>query len=117
MPVKPAYSSGDEPGTAPLNKKMIRQRTLKNCIRAAGAGLHTGRKVTLALRPAPLDNGIVVRRVDLDPPVCIPAHPDNVSYTTLSTTLASDGASICTVEHLLSAAEAPVSFMQPAEAA
>ncbi len=82
---------------------MIRQRTLKNVIRATGVGLHTGEKVYLTLRPAAPDTGIVFRRVDLDPPVEIPATPDNVGETTLSTTLVRDGVRISTVEHLLSA--------------
>jgi len=82
---------------------MIRQRTLKNVIRATGVGLHTGKKVYLTLRPAPANNGIIFRRVDLDPIVEIPACPDNVGDTKLSTTLTRDGVRISTVEHLLSA--------------
>jgi UDP-3-O-[3-hydroxymyristoyl] N-acetylglucosamine deacetylase len=82
---------------------MIRQRTLKNVIRATGVGLHTGDKVYLTLRPAPVDTGIVFRRVDLQEPVDIRACPENVTDTRLSTTLEHDGARISTVEHLMSA--------------
>jgi UDP-3-O-[3-hydroxymyristoyl] N-acetylglucosamine deacetylase len=82
---------------------MIRQRTLKNVIRATGVGLHTGEKVYLTLRPAAPDTGIVFRRVDLDCPVEIKADPENVGDTRLSTTLMSGGVKISTVEHLLSA--------------
>lgn len=82
---------------------MIRQRTLKNEIRATGVGLHTGKKVLLTLRPAPVDSGIVFRRVDLDPVVEIKAKAENVGDTTLSTTLVSGDVRISTVEHLLSA--------------
>ena len=82
---------------------MIRQRTLKNVIRATGVGLHTGEKVYLTLRPAAPDSGIIFRRVDLDEPVEISATPENVGDTTLSTTLIKDGVRISTVEHLLSA--------------
>ncbi|APZ42145.1 UDP-3-O-acyl-N-acetylglucosamine deacetylase [Acidihalobacter ferrooxydans] len=82
---------------------MIRQRTLKNVIRATGVGLHTGDKVMLTLRPAPVDTGVVFRRTDLEPTVEIKATPLNVSDTRLSTTLMHDGASVSTVEHLLSA--------------
>ncbi len=82
---------------------MIRQRTLRNTIRATGVGLHTGKKVYLTLRPAPVDTGIVFRRVDLDPVVEIPAHAKNVGDTTLSTTLVKGDVRISTVEHLLSA--------------
>lgn len=82
---------------------MIRQRTLKNVIRATGVGLHTGEKIYLTLRPAPVDAGIVFRRVDLDPVIEIPARAENVGDTRLSTTLIQDGVRISTVEHLLSA--------------
>ena len=82
---------------------MVRQRTLKNVIRATGVGLHTGDKVYLTLRPAAPDTGIVFRRVDLPEPVAIPASPANVGGTRLSTTLIKDGVRISTVEHLLSA--------------
>jgi UDP-3-O-[3-hydroxymyristoyl] N-acetylglucosamine deacetylase len=82
---------------------MIKQRTLKNIIRATGVGLHTGEKVYLTLRPAAVDTGIVFRRVDLDQPVDIPAKAEYVGDTRLSTTLVKDGARVSTVEHLLSA--------------
>lgn len=82
---------------------MIQQRTLKNVIRATGVGLHTGKKIYLTLRPAPVDSGVIFRRVDLDPPLEIKANPENVGDTSLSTTLVSDGVRISTVEHLLSA--------------
>lgn len=82
---------------------MIRQRTLKNVIRATGVGLHIGKKVYLTLRPASVNTGIIFRRVDLDKPVEIKASPENVGDTTLSTTLIRDNVRISTVEHLLSA--------------
>ena len=82
---------------------MIRQRTLKNVIRATGVGLHTGKKVLLTLRPAPTHTGIIFRRVDIDPTVEIPAKPKYVGDTSLSTTLVKDKVRISTVEHLLSA--------------
>ena len=82
---------------------MARQRTLKTAIRATGIGLHSGRKVLMVLRPAPVNSGIIFRRVDLDPPVDIPARADNVTETTLGTTLALGEHGVSTVEHLLSA--------------
>ena len=82
---------------------MIKQRTLKNIIRASGVGLHTGNKVYLTLRPAPINHGIVFRRVDLEPVIEINARPENVGHTLLSTSLLSDDTRITTVEHLLSA--------------
>lgn len=82
---------------------MIRQRTLKNVIRATGVGIHSGQKVYMTLRPAPVNTGIVFRRVDLDTPVSIEANAENVGDTRLSTTLVKDGQRVATIEHLLSA--------------
>lgn len=82
---------------------MIKQRTLKNTIRATGVGLHTGEKVYLTVKPAAPDVGIVFCRVDLDPVVEIKATAENVGETTLSSTLVQDGVKVGTVEHLLSA--------------
>ena len=82
---------------------MIRQRTLRNLIRATGVGLHTGDKIYLTLRPAAPNVGIVFRRVDLPKPVDIPAKAENVGDTQLSTSLRKGDVSISTVEHLLSA--------------
>ena len=82
---------------------MIRQRTLKNVIRATGVGLHTGKKILLTLRPAPVNTGIIFRRIDLEPAIGIRACPENVGDTRLSTTLVKDKVRISTVEHLLSA--------------
>jgi len=82
---------------------MIRQRTLKNIIRATGVGMHTGEKVYMTLRPAAVNTGIVFRRVDLDPVVEIKAQADNVGDTSMSTTLVNGAVKVATVEHLLSA--------------
>ncbi len=82
---------------------MIKQRTLKNIIRATGIGLHSGEKVYLTLKPAPVNAGIVFFRTDLEPVVQINAHALNVGDTTLSTTLFNGDVKVDTVEHLLSA--------------
>ena len=82
---------------------MLRQRTLKNVIRATGVGLHSGEKVYLTLRPAPVDAGIVFRRVDLDPVVEIPACANLVTETMLCTGLSHERGKVMTVEHLMSA--------------
>lgn len=82
---------------------MLRQRTLKNSIRAAGIGLHSGKKVFLTLKPAPIDAGITFRRVDLPGAPQIKAQPDKVVDTLLSTTLGRGDVRIGTVEHLLAA--------------
>jgi UDP-3-O-[3-hydroxymyristoyl] N-acetylglucosamine deacetylase len=82
---------------------MLKQRTLKNSIRATGIGLHTGRKVYMTLRPAAVNTGIVFRRVDLDPPVDLPGDARIVGETMLGTTLIKGDAKVATVEHLMAA--------------
>lgn len=82
---------------------MIKQRTLKNSIRATGVGLHSGEKVYLSLKPAPVNTGIIFRRSDLEGANEIEANFDQVGDTTMSTTLIKDGVRVDTVEHLLSA--------------
>jgi UDP-3-O-[3-hydroxymyristoyl] N-acetylglucosamine deacetylase len=82
---------------------MIRQRTLRNPIRASGIGLHSGQKVFMSLLPAGPDTGIVFRRIDLQPPREVPARAVAVNETTLSSNLVADGVKIATVEHLMSA--------------
>jgi UDP-3-O-[3-hydroxymyristoyl] N-acetylglucosamine deacetylase len=81
----------------------MRQRTLKQLVKATGIGLHSGKRVTLCVRPAPPDTGIVFRRVDLAPVVEIPVCADAVGDTRLASTLEKDGAKVSTVEHLMSA--------------
>ena len=82
---------------------MVKQRTLKTVVQATGVGLHTGEKVYLTLRPAPVNSGIVFRRVDLPQPVDIRAEAHAVHDTRLSTCLEAHGARVATVEHLMSA--------------
>jgi len=82
---------------------MLRQRTLKSFVRATGVGLHTGQKVTVVLRPAQPDTGIVFRRIDLEPAVDIPAVASRVGETRLSSCLVEGDARVYTVEHLMSA--------------
>ena len=83
---------------------MIRQRTIKQSVQETGIGLHKGEKVTMTLRPAPANTGIVFRRVDLEPHVDIPSRANAVGNTMLCTCLNNeDGVTIQTVEHLASA--------------
>lgn len=82
---------------------MLNQRTLKNTIRATGVGLHSGKKVLMTLKPAPINTGVVFRRVDLETPVDIPAQAESVGETTLGTTIVKDDVKVSTIEHLLSA--------------
>ena len=81
----------------------MKQRTLKDSIRATGIGLHSGAKVFMNLRPAPPNTGIVFRRLDLPEPVDVPANALSVTDTMLGTTLERGGVKVPTVEHLLSA--------------
>src|SRR3989339_2064885 len=82
---------------------MVKQRTLKNVVRATGVGVHSGDKVFLTLRPAAVNTGIVFRRIDLNPVVEIPATANYVGDTSLCTALMRDGVRVATVEHLMSA--------------
>jgi len=82
---------------------MIKQRTLKNVIRATGVGIHTGQKVFMTLRPAAVNTGIIFRRIDLEPAVEVPAFATHVGDTSMNTTLECDGVRVSTVEHLMSA--------------
>jgi UDP-3-O-[3-hydroxymyristoyl] N-acetylglucosamine deacetylase len=82
---------------------MIKQRTLKTSVRSTGVGLHTGLKVTMVLRPAPIDTGIVFCRSDLPGNPAVPAHALNVSNTLMATVIEKNGARVSTVEHLMSA--------------
>jgi len=82
---------------------MLKQRTLKTAIRTTGVGLHTGARVELAMRPAAIDNGIVFHRPDLPGAPRVKGLAGNVGDTRLSSSLKGNGASVSTVEHLMSA--------------
>jgi UDP-3-O-[3-hydroxymyristoyl] N-acetylglucosamine deacetylase len=82
---------------------MLQQRTLKSLTKAVGVGLHGGQRVELTLRPAQPDTGIVFRRIDLPVPVDIPISAQAVTDTRMASTIASGGAKVHTVEHLMSA--------------
>ena len=82
---------------------MIKQRTLKNTVRATGVGLHTGEKVYMTLRPAAPDSGVIFRRIDLPQPVDIKPDPYKVVDTRLCSCIEANGVRVATVEHLMSA--------------
>ncbi|HJV50219.1 MAG TPA: UDP-3-O-acyl-N-acetylglucosamine deacetylase, partial [Noviherbaspirillum sp.] len=82
---------------------MLKQRTVKQLVKTVGVGLHSGTKVELTLRPAVPDTGIVFRRVDVDPPVDLPASATGVGDTRMASTLDKNGVTVSTVEHLMSA--------------
>lgn len=86
---------------------MIKQRTLKQVAKVTGIGLHSGKKVTLTLRPAPENTGILYARTDLEPAVYFPADAEAIRDTTLCTCMINDdGVRISTVEHLNAAMSA-----------
>ena len=82
---------------------MINQRTLKNVIRATGVGIHSGEKVFMTLRPAPVNTGIVFRRTDMDGCPEVAGFATFVGDTSMNTSLEHDGVKVSTVEHLMSA--------------
>lgn len=82
---------------------MLKQRTLKTVVTTVGIGLHSGRKVNLTLRPAPMNTGLVYSRVDLTPPVVIKSETFRVNDTRMATTLNVGDVKISTIEHLMSA--------------
>jgi len=79
------------------------QRTIVESVSTRGVGLHSGAQVTLTLRPAPPDHGIVFQRVDVPGSPSIPATAAQVVDTSFATTLGKDGIRVATVEHLLAA--------------
>jgi UDP-3-O-[3-hydroxymyristoyl] N-acetylglucosamine deacetylase len=79
------------------------QRTLSSSVSCQGIGLHSGAAVTLTLRPAPANHGVVFVRTDLPQPVSIPATARYAVDSALATSLGKDGVRVGTVEHLLGA--------------
>jgi UDP-3-O-[3-hydroxymyristoyl] N-acetylglucosamine deacetylase len=82
---------------------MLKQRTLKAPVKTTGVGLHTGAKVTLELRPAPVDTGIVFKRLDLPGQPGVKAAADLVIDARLCSAIAQGAFKVSTVEHLMSA--------------
>ncbi len=82
---------------------MLKQRTLKSVVNTVGIGLHSGQKVRLTLHPAEINTGLVYRRIDMTPPVVMPAEATRVNDTRMATTLNEGEVKISTIEHLMSA--------------
>lgn len=82
---------------------MLKQRTLKKAVNTVGIGLHSGRKVRLTLKPAPVNTGIIYSRIDIEPAVVMPAEATRVNDTRMATTLNEGDVKISTIEHLMSA--------------
>jgi len=84
------------------NRVTSNQRTIRRPVACSGIGLHSGQKVTLRLRPAAVNHGIVFKRLDLDG-LEIPADVSHVAGLHYATGLARETTSVETVEHLLAA--------------
>lgn len=86
---------------------MLKQRTLKTLIRASGVGLHGGVKVSMVMRPAAPDTGIIFRRIDLPEPVDVPASALGIGDTRMCSCLECETpqgtVKVGTVEHIMSA--------------
>nr|WP_317983813.1 bifunctional UDP-3-O-[3-hydroxymyristoyl] N-acetylglucosamine deacetylase/3-hydroxyacyl-ACP dehydratase [Horticoccus luteus] len=81
----------------------MKQRTLAREVSIQGSALHTGEAVTLTLKPAPVDQGVVFRRIDLNGAPEIRPRVDQVTDVVRATTIQNGHAKIHTVEHVLSA--------------
>lgn len=79
------------------------QTTLAKEAGFTGVGLHSGKDVTLKLRPAPVDTGIVFIRTDLPERPRLRAMATNVTATVRATTVEENGVRVFTIEHLMSA--------------
>ena len=83
------------------------QHTVERPITVEGIGVHTGKPVSLTIRPAGAGVGIKFIRSDLEPGISIPARYDSVCATDLCTVIGEGaGPSISTVEHVMSALSA-----------
>lgn len=82
---------------------MLKQRTLQRVVKASGIGLHSGQKVLINFVPHHADGGIVFRRIDLNPPVDIPADAMLIQEAFMCSNLVQDDAKVGTIEHIMSA--------------
>ena len=80
---------------------VLSQRTVKTAIGCVGVGVHSGRRTSLMLKPAPINHGVIFRRTDLGQD--IPARFDQVTDTRLCTVISNGDARVGTVEHLMAA--------------
>lgn len=87
------------------NEPVVRQRTLKSSINCTGVGLHSGKKISMTMKPAPVNTGVVFRRTDIEGEgAVIPARFDRVVDTRLCSVLGNeDGVTVGTVEHVMAA--------------
>ncbi|NGF55992.1 bifunctional UDP-3-O-[3-hydroxymyristoyl] N-acetylglucosamine deacetylase/3-hydroxyacyl-ACP dehydratase [Parapedobacter sp. SGR-10] len=86
-----------------MEEMNAKQRTIKREISISGIGLHTGKSVTLTIKPAPENHWFKFRRVDLEDQPVVAVDADNVTDTSRGTTISENGASVSTIEHLMAA--------------
>lgn len=88
-----------------LDEPVVRQRTLKSSINCTGVGLHSGNKISMTMKPADVDTGVIFHRTDIHGKgAVIPARFDHVVDTRLCSVLGnSDGVTVGTVEHVMAA--------------
>lgn len=79
------------------------QRTIKQSVTISGAGLHTGKNVTLTINPAPANHGFKFRRIDLEESPIISVEVNNVFDTSRGTSIRQNGAEVRTIEHCMAA--------------
>jgi UDP-3-O-[3-hydroxymyristoyl] N-acetylglucosamine deacetylase / 3-hydroxyacyl-[acyl-carrier-protein] dehydratase len=79
------------------------QRTIRNTASISGIGLHTGNSSTITFKPAPVNSGIIFKRIDLENSPEILADIDHVVDISRGTTIGQNGVIIHTVEHVLAA--------------
>ena len=82
---------------------MVKQRTLKRVVKASGIGLHSGQKVLINFVPHHIDGGIIFRRIDLNPPVEIPANALLIQEAFMCSNLVREDIKVGTIEHVMSA--------------
>src|SRR5699024_11683787 len=79
------------------------QQTINTPVTLTGVGLHTGKRVTMTLQPAPVNHGYIFKRMDVEGTPEIPALASYVTQTERSTILEKNGVSVQTTEHVLAA--------------
>ncbi len=85
----------------PASMTLERQRTVAQPVFCSGIGVHSGKRVQLAIKPASVNHGIKFRRIDLPDSPCISAHLNSVVDTSLATVIGHDGCIVSTIEHLM----------------
>ena len=89
-----------------LNIRMsyLNQKTINSPITIEGLGLHSGKNVKLCIKPAEPNSGVIFKRIDLNSNNIVFPNFNNVSNTSLNTTISNEnGVRVSTIEHLMGA--------------